>query len=238
MNKNHLISKWCNFFCRHRMELGNSAKRIYFIQRIFWKNFQVWVLTKNSSFAKKWWLRKNGKIVKIRFFENDFWDEFLLGWVLTLKNGETDVWNDILSHVYDLFTLWNIFKNYFFREIFQLFFSEFQNFKISKKYSWIKISVPICSKECEMIISLPQKKMHWYNDIFMTTHKKIWKCLKILFSKRNLLWRAVPRDEFLSSEKFFHQKVWVLKNIFNIYHVLISSIHQKLLNYLLKKPLH
>ena len=34
---------------------------------------------------------------------------------------------------------------------------------------------------------------------------------------------GVLRDEFLWSEKLFHQKVWVLKNILNIYNVLISS---------------
>ena len=33
---------------------------------------------------------------------------------------------------------------------------------------------------------------------------------------------GVLRDEFLWSEKLFHQKVWVLKNILNIYNVLIS----------------
>ena len=32
---------------------------------------------------------------------------------------------------------------------------------------------------------------------------------------------GVLRDEFLWSEKLFHQKVWVLKNILNIYNVLI-----------------
>ena len=43
----------------------------------------------------------------------------------------------------------------------------------------------------------------------------------IYFNDLNLPW-----DEFLWSEKLFHQKVWVLKNILNTHHIAISSIHQ------------
>ena len=43
------ILKTHNFWSKRRNIIGNGAKHIYFIQRIHWKNFQVWVLTRNSS---------------------------------------------------------------------------------------------------------------------------------------------------------------------------------------------
>ena len=80
-----------------------------------------------------------------------------------------------------------------------------------------------------------QKKMAQWNYEFMTTHKKFQKSPKIQFFKWQLFRLKVLRDEFLSSEKFFHSKVWVLENIFHIYHVVISSIDQKIFNFLWKK---
>ena len=48
------------------------------------------------------------------------------------------------------------------------------------------------------------------------------------FSYCSVLVRGVPSNEFLWYEKFFHQKVWVLQNIFHIYHVFISPIDLEL----------
>ena len=47
-------------------------------------------------------------------------------------------------------------------------------------------------------------------------------------------WPKSPRDEFLFSEKFSYEKVWLLKNILSTHHIFISSIDQKLLNHLNK----
>ena len=43
------ILKTHNFWSKRRNIIGNGAKHIYFIQRIHWKKFQLWVLTRNSS---------------------------------------------------------------------------------------------------------------------------------------------------------------------------------------------
>ena len=81
------ILKTHNFWSKRRNIIGNGAKHIYFIQRIHWKNFQVWVLRKNSS------QESNDQPVKTRFFTK-FWffnffqrDEFFQVWVLTCQNS-------------------------------------------------------------------------------------------------------------------------------------------------------
>lgn len=80
----------------------------------------------------KSWLRQNRKFLKIQFFENGFWDEFLLGWVLILKNGGTDVWKVILYLLYHFLTTWNILKIWTFQKIFRKKIFEIQNFNFEK----------------------------------------------------------------------------------------------------------
>ena len=68
-------------------------------------------------------------------------DEFLLGWVLILKNGRTDVWKVILYLLYDFFTTWNILKIWTFQKICRKKNSKFQfwkKFKIDEnKCAWM-----------------------------------------------------------------------------------------------------
>ena len=54
--------------------------------RIYWKNFQVVVLTLSSSksnFLLHWKIEKSQKIW---FFKTFILDEFFIGWILTIKN--------------------------------------------------------------------------------------------------------------------------------------------------------
>ena len=66
--------------------LVESAKNIYKYQRIDWKNFQVVVLTLNSSKNDFTWHVKFEKYQKSRFFKKLMLDEFFVGWVLTIKH--------------------------------------------------------------------------------------------------------------------------------------------------------
>ena len=77
------------------------------------------------------------------------------------------------------------------------------------------------------------KPLKWPSDPWVTFGQHLlpkiwpkngWKSPFSTFLKR----RGVLQDEFLLTEKFFHQKVWVLLNIFHIYHVPISPIFQKI----------
>ena len=62
------ILKSHNFWSKRRNIIGNGAKHIYFIQRIHWKNFQVWVLTRNSSSENFSFYVKSVKTQKIKIF--------------------------------------------------------------------------------------------------------------------------------------------------------------------------
>ena len=78
-------------------------------------------------------------------------------------------------------------------------------------------------------------RFKWKNrDKFLSSTTFFWKSSKIAFRHIYFIDPKSPRDEFLFSEKFFYQKVWVLKNILNTHHIVISSINQKLLNHLNK----
>ena len=74
----------------------------------------------------------------------------------------------------------------------------------------------------------PQNFLRTYHEVFFITHKFFWKLSKTVFPHIYFIDPKSPWDEFLWSEKFFHQKVWVLKNILNTHHIVISSIDQKL----------
>ena len=70
--KNQLNSNPYNFWTKSRLDLVDGAKRIYFIQRIHWKNFQVWVLiirTHPGGTSRCMWNPKNGQ-------NFEFQDEF------------------------------------------------------------------------------------------------------------------------------------------------------------------
>ena len=80
-----------------------------------------------------------------------------------------------------------------------------------------------------------ESRCKWKNrDKFLSSTTFFWKSSKITFRHIYFISHKSPRDEFLFSEKFFYQKVWVLKNILNTHHIFISSINQKLLNHLNK----
>ena len=78
--------------------------------KICWNNFQVWVLTKNSSRINLCSLWKFLKSTKMENFKIYFWDEFLLGWVLMVLNDEFDVFEYVLHHPYHLWEIWYISK--------------------------------------------------------------------------------------------------------------------------------
>ena len=78
----------------------------------------------------------------------------------------------------------------------------------------------------KVIKSLPKTFLRTYHEVI--THKFYWKFSKTAFPHIYFIDPKSPWDEFLWSEKFFHQKVWILKNILNTHHVVISSIDQKL----------
>ena len=80
----------------------------------------------------------------------------------------------------------------------------------------------------KVIKSLPKTFLRTYYEVFFITHTFYWKLSKIAFPHIYFIDPKSPWDEFLWSEKFFHQKVWVLKNILNTHHIVISSIDQKL----------
>ena len=66
------ILKTHNFWSRRRNIIGNGAKHIYFIQRIHWKNFQICVLSRNSSSENFSFYVKSVKNTKNKNFQNEF----------------------------------------------------------------------------------------------------------------------------------------------------------------------
>ena len=105
------------------------------------------------------------------------------------------------------------------------------NFKIlilKKQYLVMRIWLQNVFGVIKMIKSLPKTFLRTYYEVFFITHKFYWKLSKTAFPHIYLIDPKSPWDEFLWSERFFHQKVWVLKNILNTHHIVISSIEQKL----------
>ena len=105
------------------------------------------------------------------------------------------------------------------------------NFEISilkKKYLVMRIWLQNIFGVIKVIKSLPKTFLGTYYEVFFITHKFFWILSKTIFSHIYFIDPKSPWDEFLWSEKFFHQKVWILKNILNIHHIVISSIDQKL----------
>ena len=156
---------------------------MFFRSWIFqWTNFQVWVLNKNSSCISERFHMKMGKIQKIQIFKNYFWDELLWGWVITLKNDQSDVWEVILSFEYDFLMILNILKIWTFSDDFWKKKLKNQIFKFEEKILIMKISVPICLNEWSEVRSLLKKFLTHYNDVPMTTHKYFQKCSNFHFS--------------------------------------------------------
>ena len=85
---------------RYPFHLVHSAKRIYFIQRIHWKNFQVWVLTRNSS-----WKNFSMHVIPQKSDNHDF-----SGWVLRYcgrKKKNSTFW--FCSHFMSFCPIYSIF---------------------------------------------------------------------------------------------------------------------------------
>ena len=134
--KNCWISKQCSSTSRGRSHLGDGAKRIYFIQKNHWKNFQVWVLTRNSSQKNFSAHVKTGKKWKIAIF----WDEFLGG----SSDFKDEIWSEMESlGVLDVFCTYsecattfrsNFRKIRFFWWFFGFFIcgSNYSNFEIGR----------------------------------------------------------------------------------------------------------
>ena len=96
----------------------------------------------------------------------------------------------------------------------------------------------IVTEGSEVIITLSKTFLRQWNYNLLTTHKFFWKNLKIVFSPCVLFLHGVLQDEFLWSAKFFHRKIWILKNIFNIYHITISPIVQEIFTFLSQNSPH
>ena len=93
------ILKTHNFWSKRRNIIGNGAKQIYFIQRIHWKIFQVWVLTRNSSSEKFSFYVKSVKMQKKKKNQN-FQDEFLGG----SSDFNDEIWSEMeIMGVLDVF---------------------------------------------------------------------------------------------------------------------------------------
>ena len=195
----------------------------------FRKNiFQVWVLRNNSSFLCFTPHYKFVLFPKSSIFKICIWDEFLLGWVLMWENGEFDVWRHFLHHDDVLLTILLFLKN---PNFFGFLKSEIWNFEISKNPKLLKIDCKMCLWHLHgssNIISLLKKFLAHSTYLPIFTHKYFQKLPIFTNSTAQVHHGGVLRDEFLWTWKFFHQKVWVLKNILHIHHVVISPIDQKL----------
>ena len=98
------------------------------------------------------------------------------------------------------------------------------NFEISilKKCLVMRIWLQNVFGVIKVIKSLPKTFLRTYYEVFFLTHNFFWKLSKTVFPHIYFIDPKSPWDEFLWSEKLFYQKVWALKNILNIYNVLIS----------------
>ena len=65
----------------------------------------------------------------------------------------------------------------------------------------------------KVIKSLPKPFLRTYYEVFFITQKFFWKSSKTVFRHIYFIDPKSQWDEFLLSEKFFHKKVWVLKDI-------------------------
>ena len=82
------IWKLCKFRCNGRKFTIHGAKDIYSIQRFQWMNFRIEISTIYPQMKTFVHHVNSIKIAKQWNFRNYIWDEFLQGWVLTLKNGK------------------------------------------------------------------------------------------------------------------------------------------------------
>ena len=80
----------------------------------------------------------------------------------------------------------------------------------------------------QLIISTPKNFIANELNIFFYMYKFFCQNPKTHILVCQLGSISVFQDEFLWPAKFFHRKVLVLKNIFNIYHMVISSLDQKI----------
>ena len=147
---------------------------------------------------------------------NDFWQvrthtwkNSSIFWMLKMSIfTKNEIFTVRLSEsMYELFVRTHILESYF-----SGFFRWCRTF-------WLLTIIPL-DQNWSTYVTMKVIQNHYH---FKFSHKFFWKSSKTVFQHIYFTDPKSPRDEFLFSEKFFYQKVWVLKNVLNTHHIAISS---------------